>query len=288
MRNEVSLGDLALTEIEQLSKLYELTKKKPLLVTNCGYFITHNDHYKLRQKDNCFLLVYLHKGSIEYYIDNKKHLIKEKSVLIIPNNQFIKINYLNDSTNARYFIYFNGLYADDYLSQLNLLNKQYFSVDETCGNIIIDIIKKIIDDFHINDLDIDVNRTYMLLKLLTVISDFQNEEYDSTATIINRIALKMNDEYDIPYSQKHYAHLAAMSHSTFLRNFKKYKNCTPMEYMNNIKIKKAKTFLSETNLPIGKIASSIGIDDPLYFSKFFKHATGQTPSEFRKNNKLLQ
>ena len=52
MRNEVSFGDLALTEIEQLSKLYELTKDGiAISVTPVEYFISNPEQYKLELVD---------------------------------------------------------------------------------------------------------------------------------------------------------------------------------------------------------------------------------------------
>ena len=52
-------------------------------------------------------------------------------------------------------------------------------------------------------------------------------------------------------------------------------------YLNKIRIKRAKTLLSETNAPVGNIALNVGFDDVNYFSRVFKKQTGMTPGEYK-------
>jgi AraC family transcriptional regulator of arabinose operon len=46
----------------------------------------------------------------------------------------------------------------------------------------------------------------------------------------------------------------------------------------------AKHLLQSTCLPIAKIASMVGYDDQMYFSRVFRKRVGASPSEFRKNS----
>lgn len=48
----------------------------------------------------------------------------------------------------------------------------------------------------------------------------------------------------------------------------------------------AKHLLQSTCLPIAKIASMVGYDDQMYFSRVFRKRVGASPSEFRKNSAL--
>lgn len=54
------------------------------------------------------------------------------------------------------------------------------------------------------------------------------------------------------------------------------------EYVQKIRLEKAKVLLSETNMKIHEIAEQIGIDDYNYFSRIFKKAYHTTPSNFKK------
>lgn len=44
----------------------------------------------------------------------------------------------------------------------------------------------------------------------------------------------------------------------------------------------ARTLLSETRIPVGKIADALGFTSPAYFTRAFQHKTGKSPSAFRK------
>ena len=51
-----------------------------------------------------------------------------------------------------------------------------------------------------------------------------------------------------------------------------------------IRIQMAKELLSQSDKPIGDIATDVGLDSVAYFSAIFKRLTGVTPSQFRQNN----
>jgi AraC-like DNA-binding protein len=47
-------------------------------------------------------------------------------------------------------------------------------------------------------------------------------------------------------------------------------------------IYEARSLLSETKIPVGQIATSLGFTSPAYFTRAFQHKTGKSPSAFRK------
>ena len=58
------------------------------------------------------------------------------------------------------------------------------------------------------------------------------------------------------------------------------------EHIKNLRIEKAKNLLKSTDKSINEIAALCGIPDYNYFTKVFKSATNETPSKYRKNNKI--
>lgn len=56
-----------------------------------------------------------------------------------------------------------------------------------------------------------------------------------------------------------------------------------VEYLNTIRIEKAKSLLLEDKYKYYEIAEMVGISDSHYFSKIFKKYTGFTPSQFKNN-----
>lgn len=57
---------------------------------------------------------------------------------------------------------------------------------------------------------------------------------------------------------------------------------SPMQYVNSVRLEKAKQLLSSTDMSITEIAESIGFKCIHYFSRNFKRNVGITPSEYHK------
>lgn len=56
------------------------------------------------------------------------------------------------------------------------------------------------------------------------------------------------------------------------------------DYLAEVRLKKAKYLLKETNKPMAEIASETGFSSAAYFTTFFKQHTQKTPSEYRKTS----
>ncbi|TMV50032.1 helix-turn-helix domain-containing protein [Paenibacillus mesophilus] len=62
--------------------------------------------------------------------------------------------------------------------------------------------------------------------------------------------------------------------------FKKKTGSSVMEYVNHLKIEKAKKYIREDNFNFTEIAELLGYGSVHYFSKHFKKRTGSSPSEY--------
>ena len=70
---------------------------------------------------------------------------------------------------------------------------------------------------------------------------------------------------------------------THLRRLIKSKmNTSPIQYINHLRIEKAKNMLRNTNCMISEIASMCGFCDQYYFSREFKATVGISPTEYKK------
>ena len=76
--------------------------------------------------------------------------------------------------------------------------------------------------------------------------------------------------------------LVNMSESNFNKLFKKQTNFSPIEYLINVRLKKAKKYLRETNYIITDIALKCGFYSASHFSSCFMKQLGITPSDYKK------
>ena len=73
-----------------------------------------------------------------------------------------------------------------------------------------------------------------------------------------------------------------ISEAHFCRIFKEYTGFRPFEYMNLLKLQRAKELLKNTEMSISEIAKSVGYESHSYFSMLFKRYMGITPTEYRR------
>jgi len=85
------------------------------------------------------------------------------------------------------------------------------------------------------------------------------------------------------------ADIACMSPFHFCRVFKKHTNKSPMQFVNHVRIEKAKELLASSSgsMSISLIANTAGFCDSSNFNKHFKKATGLTPSAFKLQGKTF-
>ncbi len=87
------------------------------------------------------------------------------------------------------------------------------------------------------------------------------------------------DEFDMEKA----AQAASMSRYHFARVFKKHTGMTPYSYYQDIKIRRLKATLRDTNLSITQAFASCGVEYSGSFAKVFRDKVGMTPTQYRKS-----
>ena len=134
----------------------------------------------------------------------------------------------------------------------------------------------------------------------------ESETLDETVSLImrfvvgikdkigHRSALSMEISLVVEYIEMNYCknislHSAAeqiyVSDSYLSALFKKELQINFIDYLIDLRIKKAKQLLLSGQLKVREIANKIGFHDITYFCKVFKKQTGVTPKEFRIRNR---
>ena len=92
----------------------------------------------------------------------------------------------------------------------------------------------------------------------------------------------IHEHYSRKLMVRQIAEIAAISESHFARVFKRETGHPPAEYVNMIRIDKAKKLLRAGGLSVTEIANFTGFASPSHFSTAFSRATGISPAEFRE------
>ena len=101
-----------------------------------------------------------------------------------------------------------------------------------------------------------------------------------------RIATEyINANFDKQLSIEDLADVCGLSYSYFSNCFKRTFGDTPKGYITNLRINKAKYYLTETVLPIKEISTKCGFSHFNTFTSAFKKYVGVSPREYRNRKK---
>ncbi|MDO4608586.1 MAG: AraC family transcriptional regulator, partial [Clostridia bacterium] len=134
-------------------------------------------------------------------------------------------------------------------------------------------------------------RTGSILRILSLYKELAGTEAIEKITANLIFKLNNNDNNSIPYSQQernaqrikkyidnNYFKKITVTDisnelflsSNYIRNlFMKYMNVSPKQYLQKKRMERAKELLTKTDMSVNLIASSVGYDDQLLFSKMF-------------------
>ncbi|SOD12152.1 hybrid sensor histidine kinase/response regulator transcription factor [Pedobacter xixiisoli] len=98
--------------------------------------------------------------------------------------------------------------------------------------------------------------------------------------IIHIVEGKLDDEeFNIDYV----ADAMAMSRSAFFKKLKSLTDLAPVEFVRDLRLRKAKEIFDAGEENISTVAYAIGFSNPKYFSTCFRSKYNQTPSEYLKS-----
>lgn len=99
------------------------------------------------------------------------------------------------------------------------------------------------------------------------------------APLIRALAVLERNSAEADLTLETVARGAGVSGSTLRRLFVEHLKMTPIDYLQSLRLARARDLLAKTSLEIKEVAARVGYADPLYFSKAFKRRHGVSPSQ---------
>lgn len=129
----------------------------------------------------------------------------------------------------------------------------------------------------------DIHRSYAgaLQKLLPDTPPEADQLEGRWKSVVDRTADYVNQHYHEALSLKQIACVCNINTSYLGQVFKKTTNESFTDYVNRIRVEKAKELLAGTNLKVYEVSRRVGFTDYHYFLKIFKKVTGIVPTDTR-------
>ena len=258
-----------------------------LYLTDIGFYPNAIYHFRER-KEGCseYVLIFCVAGKGWFQINKEKKRVEAGQFFILPPDRFHAYGSQNDDPWTIYWVHFTGKHAAQFSFPDNdLLQTTLFHENDQRVSLFNEIIELLGTGLS------SENLSYAMFCLGHLLAMFR----------YNRIYLKArskvpNDacEKAISFMQKkvyqkvkleEIAQAAQLSPSHFSSIFKKRTQRAPMEYFIFLKIQKSCHLLDSSNMRIKEISSSLGFEDPYYFSRLFTKVMLVSPVAYRKMRK---
>lgn len=128
--------------------------------------------------------------------------------------------------------------------------------------------------------------TAQLLLLIHIFTEDNTSDIHG-ANVVNKAKRIIEENYAENITVRDLAAACHISETHLYRLFSAALGSSPNEYLNQTRFEAACRLLTDTNLPIGEIASACGFNSQSYFADFFKRHTSQTPREYREAKRYL-
>ena len=249
------------------------------------------DHPKNYYFDPCkgrilseYQIVYISKGkgSFSSETTKKSSIEKGQAIFLFPGQWHTYCPSYETGWNE-YYIGFEGKIIDNivanvFISSANQLHD--VGVNEELVNLFSLAIK-------IAKEDKKASQQYLAGIVLNILGSIlylsYNKDFDSKETpqIVERAKVIMLENINKEIDIHEIASNLGTSYSWFRKVFKEYTGFAPAQYFLELKLRKSKELLLESNMAVKEIAYHLNFSSYEYFLSFFKKRVGVTPLEYR-------
>lgn len=272
--------------------------KHPIITYMKAFLV--NLEYRNPHLHNDFELCLIIDGNVNICIANEKLALTQGSMILLNQNQPHELNSVNKNS-LILSVQISHKFCDDYFPSLNkmefdatnitnLLNaEQQLMFRSLLTEVALRYFKKNFG-FEFACIGLLNILFYQLLNCVPyhIISDAEQSVSLKRVKRLKRIIDYIEDHYteklllsDIAQNEK--LSLTYMSH-LFKSNF----NMTFQQYLNSLRLEKAKRLIVKSDMKLLDICMECGFSDGKYLNKLFCRQYGCRPKEYRKNNRNIR
>lgn len=252
-------------------------------------YVTHSSYdqgWHSSQHSHDFAeLFYIVEGEGSFIVNNTEYEVKKNQLIVINSN----VSHTEKSSDYKSMEYITLGFDGMSFNKKNSQSKESIIIFEDNRIEIFSLIQ-----FLLSELDLDNEEShvfYMSQNILEMIiikliqyQDIEVEE--SSNQKINSTIYEVKKYIDLNYSESlNLDDLAELSHLNkyyLSHTFKEQTGLSPIEYLNETRIKNAKILLKSTNYSVSEISSFTGFSSQSYFSQRFKKITDLSPRQYRE------
>ncbi len=248
----------------------------------CGKRLSSLNHSYGPEVRRHFLVVYIKEGSATLLSHKGKPRLNAGNLFVMFPNE--EIHYVVDE-GSPWTISWVGIYGDavyNLFSDAGITPENPIKDVKNIGHALSSIFEGIYQlSFSIKQFD-KLSIVSLLYQFFSVlISDNTSKP---SIDYVQEAARLIDYNFDKNITVENIADRLFINKSYLCRMFKSQKGITPKEYLIKKRLDRASFLLKNSSVSVNTIALSVGLSDPLYFSRIFKKYTGISPSQYRQEH----
>ncbi len=259
----------------------ECSDNSYLKINNCGWFENIKNNTVNRKHGRIdYQLIYVKYGEITIITEKTSEILTEGCIYLYRPGE-MQLYSVSDKSSCYYWVHFTGRTAEELLvfyKGSKLYIGDFPEFENFC--------KSFYSEFRLGTAFNEMYYSGYLISLFGLIDKKQankTEQCKKLSKIKNALAY-LEENYTADTCNEYLALLCNMSKYHFIKTFKDVMGMPPHKYITQLIIDKSKQLLEHTDMKISEIASEVGFDDSLYFSRLFKKKCGCSPSSYRNGS----
>ncbi len=222
---------------------------------------------------SCF--VYVLEGTAKYDFKNEKFIVNTGDIVSIIQNDTYSLEALGDT-----YHYIAVSYRVAKKDLIKFDTREYHPGNTEVLRLLFERINKVWLRKEFGYLLECKSILYSIIQraVQSKLMDRCDKKYENIKEAVDYLYAHYTDKgFDITSIFK----LTELSEGYFRILFKEMFNASPREYLNILRVNRAKDLMANQQLSISQISEQVGYSRVFYFSKVFKMKTGETPSQYR-------
>lgn len=257
----------------------DVDSKRYLTVNSCGLHSDSHQHTIRRRGRRDWQLIYVEKGEMTVNEGGVTHTLTPGGFIIFSPGE--PQDYIN-RMGVSYWVHFTGTAVEELLEDVFLKGVRLYQGrrhEPAVGRAFEKMIVHFASYSPLQEATLCSDFTALLLEISRLVQSAGEVRCDDR---IRSVILSMNRNFKHEVDLEEYARTVGVSGSRFMHLFKESVGMSPYAYVLHLRLTRASDLLLASEAPISEIAFSVGFSDPLYFSRAFKKAFGQSPDLYRK------